>query len=162
MRNLATKLGFIVLVGTLSAPLAAAAQANAGPGSGNCPGCGTIGGPGPGMGGAGPRAFDPNAVTTIQGKVVDVQRIAGHRHEGVHLLVAMGSEDVAVHLGPDFYVDAQTLKLAKGDQVEVKGARTTFDGQPVIIAQEVRRGDRVLALRDANGVPLWRGQGVGR
>jgi len=32
----------------------------------------------------------------------------------------------------------------------------------VIIAQEVRRGDQVLALRDANGVPLWRGQGMGR
>lgn len=68
---------------------------------------------------------------------------------------------MAVRLGPDFYVDAQSIKLAKGDEIEVKGARTTFYGQPVIIAQEVRRGDQVLALRDPNGVPLWHGQGMG-
>jgi hypothetical protein len=112
------------------------------------------------MGAPGARAFDPTTVTTFQGEVLDVQRLAGRRgHEGIHLTVAMGSEKLAVRLGPDFYVDGQALKLAKGDKVEVKGARTTFDGQVVIIAQEVRRGDQVLALRDANGVPLWRGQG---
>jgi hypothetical protein len=163
MKNDRMKLGWIMLVGALAVPLVVAAQPSAGPGPGSCPGCGRMGGPGSGMmGGPGARAFDPKAVTTIQAKVVEVQRIARGRHEGIHLAVAMGSENVAVHLGPDFYVDAQPLKLAKGDQIEVKGARTTFDGQPVIIAQEVRRGDQVLALRDANGLPLWRGQGSGQ
>jgi len=159
MKRPGTKLGWIIVAGALAAPFAVIAQANAGPGPGGCPGCGRMGG-GRGMTG-GARAFDPKAVTTIQGKIVDVQRIAWGRHDGVHLTVAMGSENVAVHLGPDFYVDAQSLKLAQGDDIEVKGARTTFDGRPVIIAQEVRRGDHVLALRDANGVPLWRGQGMG-
>jgi hypothetical protein len=115
------------------------------------------------MGGPGARAFDPKAVTTVQGEIKDIQRFAGRRgHEGIHLIVAMGSENLAVRLGPGFYVDAQALKLAKGDLVEVKGSRITVDGQPIIIAQEVRRGDQVLALRDANGIPLWRGQGRGR
>ncbi len=161
MRNDRKKLGWIILVGALIMPLAVAAQATPGPGAGNCPGCKGMGGPGM-MGGHGARAFDPKAVTTIQGEILEVQRIARGRHEGVHLTIAMGSEKIPVLLGPDFYVDAQTLKLAKGDQVEVKGARTTLGGQPAIIAQEVRRGDQVLALRDANGVPLWRGQGTGR
>jgi hypothetical protein len=160
MRNHRTKLAWIIVAGAVAAPFAVMAQANAGPGSGSCVGCGRMGRGGSGMMG-GPRAFDPKAVTTIQAKVVDVQRIALGRHEGVQLTVAMGSENVAVRLGPDFYVDTQSLKLAKGDEIEVKGARTTFDGRPVIIAQEVRRGDQVLALRDANGAPLWRGQGMG-
>ncbi|HEX9051997.1 MAG TPA: hypothetical protein VF841_15815 [Anaeromyxobacter sp.] len=160
MRTYWTKLSGIILAGALAVPVAVVAQANLGPGPGSCPGCGRMGGPGR-MGARGGRAFDPKAVTTIQGQVVDVQRTARGRHQGVHLTVAMGSENLAVLLGPDFYVDAQPLKLAKGDQVEVKGARTTFGGQPVIIAQEVRRGDQVLALRDADGVPLWRGQGMG-
>lgn len=148
-------LGWLVLLGALLVPLAVAAQAGPGPGPGSCPGRGGFGGPGA-------RVFDPAAVTTIRGEVVDVQRLARGRREGVHLIVAMGSEKLAVRLGPAFYVDGQAVQLAKGDEVEVKGARTTFDGQPVIIAQEVRRGDQVLALRDASGVPMWRGQGMGR
>jgi hypothetical protein len=101
-------------------------------------------------------------VTTIQGRVVEVERLARGRHEGIHLTVAMGAETIAVRLGPAFYVDAQPVQLAKGDTVEVKGARTAVQGEQVILAQEVRRGSDVLALRDADGVPLWRGQGMGR
>ena len=144
MRKQAKRLVWTIVAGALAVPLAALAQAGAGPGPGKM---------------AGGRVFDPSAVTTIQGKITDVQRSARNGHEGIHLTVAEGSENVAVHLGPDFYVDAQKVKLAKGDDVEVKGSRTTFDGKPVLIAQEVRRGDEVLKLRDANGLPLWRGQG---
>jgi len=150
------KLGWLVLLGALLVPLVAVAQGGPGPGPNGCPGGGK-------MRGTGARAFDPKAVTTIQGEITDIQRLAGrHGHEGIHLTIAMGSETLEVRLGPDFYVDGQALKLAKGDRVEVKGSRATLDGQPVIIAQEVRRDDQVLALRDANGMPLWRGQGRGR
>jgi hypothetical protein len=151
-------MGWLVLLGAWLVPAAVSAQVDRDPGAGSCPGCARMGGPG----GPGARAFDPKAVTTIQGEIVEVQRVARGRHEGVHLTVAMGSESVEVHLGPAFYVDRQGLELAKGDRIEVKGARTTFAGQPTILAQEVRRGEQVLALRDANGVPLWRGQGMGR
>ena len=106
--------------------------------------------------------FDTSSVTTIEGEVVEVDRIEHRRHGGVHLTLAMGSETLRVHLGPDFYVDAQDVKLAKGDKVEVKGSRITWGGKQALIAQEVRRGNQVLALRDANGVPLWRGRGPGR
>jgi len=143
-------LGWLVLLGALLAPLAVAAHGGPGPGPGR-------------MGGPGARMFDPKTVTTVQGEIADIQRLdRGRGHQGVQLVVAVGSEKVAVHLGPDFYVDGQALKLAKGDQVEVKGSRITFDGQPAIIAQEVRRGAEVLALRDGGGLPLWRGQGRGR
>jgi hypothetical protein len=156
MRVNGENLGRLVLLGALLVPLAAVAHGGPGPGPGACPGCGKMGGPGA-------PAFDPKTVTTIQGEITDIQRFAGrHGHEGIHLTVAMGSEKLAMLLGPDFYVDGQALKLAKGDKVEVKGSRTTFKGQPIIIAQEVRRGDQVLALRDASGVPLWRGQRRGR
>lgn len=151
MRTEARKLALVMLVGTLLAPVAAVAHGG-GPGAGGCPGCGN----GPGRHGGG-RGFDPAAVTTIRGEVVEIER-AGGRGEGVHLVVDMGSERLTVMLGPAFYVDAQPVKLAKGDQVEVKGARVERGG-PAIVAQEVRRGGEVLALRDASGVPLWRGQG---
>jgi hypothetical protein len=116
MRVNGRNLGWLVLLGALLVPLVAVAEGGPGPGPGGCPG-GKMGGPGA-------RAFDPKTVTTIQGEITDIQRFAGRRgHEGIHLTVAMGSEKLAVRLGPDFYVDAQALKLAKGDEVEVKGDR---------------------------------------
>ena len=148
-------LALLMLLCAIASPLAALAQGGPDGATAACPGHGWMRGPGA-------RAFDPSSMTIFQGDIVDVQRIARGRHLGVHLTVAMGSEQVPVHLGPDFYVDGQPLKLAKGDKVEVRGSRTTVDGQPVVIALEVRRGDQVLALRDAGGVPLWRGQGMGR
>jgi hypothetical protein len=115
-------------------------------------------GRGQGRGAQGARLFDPKTVTTIQGEVLDVVRIPnGRRAEGVHLLVATGSEKLAVHLGPSFFVDEQKLKLAKGDRIEVKGSRVTLDGKPALIAQEIKRGSESMVLRGATGIPLWAG-----
>jgi len=148
-------LGLLTLLCAIALPLASLAQSGPDGATAACPGHGWMRGPGA-------RAFDPSSMTIFQGDIVDVQRIARGHHLGVHLTVAMGSEQVTVQLGPDFYVDGQPLKLAKGDKVEVKGARTTVNGQPAVVALEVRRGDEVLALRDTGGMPLWRGQGMGR
>ena len=43
------------------------------------------------------------------------------------------------------------------DRVSIKGSRVTFDGKPAIIAADVKKGDNVLKLRDANGRPVWAG-----
>ncbi len=85
-----------------------------------------------------------------------MQRIPrGRSSEGVHLTIVAGAEKLPVHLGPSFFVDRQSLKLANGDRVEVKGSRILLDGSPTLIAQEITRGDESMVLRDANGFPLW-------
>lgn len=147
--------GRLALVLALVAPMAGAAQGDAGPGPGACQGCGP-------MRGRGAQLFDASKVTTIQGQILEIRRVERGRHAGIHLTVASGSETLTVRLGPDFYVDRQDVKLQKGDTVEVKGSRITLDGGAALIAQEVRRGGEVLALRDENGIPLWRGQRQGR
>jgi len=53
-------------------------------------------------------------------------------------------------------------KIINGDKVEVKGVRTNLAGKPVVIAAEVKKGDKVLVLRDAAGVPVWAGWGMRR
>jgi hypothetical protein len=129
----------------------AAAQGGPGPGAGYGPGrCG--GGPG-----RVERRYDPATVTSIRGEIVEVQRVEHRRGAGVHLVVASGGENLPVHLGPERYLEQQGVKLAKGDEVEVTGSRVDVSGQQAIVAQQVRRGDRVLALRDEAGLPLWRG-----
>jgi hypothetical protein len=124
---------------------------------------------GPGMmwrgsGGWGPggqynRMYDPKAVETISGEVVSVDRITPGKGMtgGIHMNVKTDKETISVHLGPAWYIENQDTKIAAKDKVEVKGAKTTFAGKPVIIAAEVKKGDDVLRLRDDNGYPVWSG-----
>lgn len=119
-------------------------------------------GPPAGGGGWGPgtpyaRLFNRATVETIKGEVVTVDRIEPARgmSQGVHAVVQTREGPISVHLGPDWYVDRQGVKLAPKDRVEVTGSRVSFDGKPAIIATEVRKGGAVLQLRDANGLPAW-------
>jgi hypothetical protein len=115
--------------------------------------------PGKGPGGAS-RMFDPATVTTITGTVVKEERVdRGMGHKGVHLVLKTAEGEVSVHLGPDFYVDAQSLKVAAGDALTVKGSRITFEGKPVILAVTVTKGGATTTLRDDAGRPAWSGGG---
>ena len=125
-------------------------------------------GPGKGMyGGKGPqgpsaRMFDPKAVETMSGEVVAVESWAPSRAEApqmAHLTLKTDKETVRVMLGPSTYLDQQPVKIAKGDRVEVKGFRQTRPRGTMITAQEVKKGDQVLKLRDAQGTPLYPSQG---
>ncbi len=107
----------------------------------------------------GQRMYDPATVKTVEGEVLDVQRVQGRRAEGVRLQLQAGEEKLWVHLGPGSYVDQQGVTFQKGDKVTVTGSRVTFGGKPAVIAQEVKKGDEVLTLRDAQGTPRWRGMG---
>lgn len=107
--------------------------------------------------------FDPKTVETLTGEVVEVQRApspGGGSSHGVHLVMLTGDgAKLTVHLGPAWYVDQQDVKIAVHDRVDVKGSRVPIDGQPVIVAAEVRKGDQTLVLRNPDGVPAWGGAG---
>ena len=96
---------------------------------------------------------------TLTGKVVAVNRHAAKKAgkpERVTMVLQTDQGAVKVHLGPADYFDQQALKLAPGDQVEVKGVKVSRPKAPIFIAGEVRKGDQVLKLRDdATGRPLW-------
>jgi len=117
-----------------------------------------------GSGGWGPgsqytRLYDPNTVETMSGEVIKVNRVSPIHgmSAGIHLLVKTDKEQVSVHLGPQWYLDNQDVRIAAGDQVQIKGSRVTLHGKPAIIASEVKKGDDTLKLRDDTGVPAWSG-----
>jgi len=119
-----------------------------------------------GSGGWGPgsqynRMYDPKAVETITGEVTAVDHITPVKgmSGGVHMNVKTDKETISVQLGPSWYLENQDVKIEPKDKVEVKGAKTTFAGKPVIIAAEVKKGDEVLKLRDDSGFPVWSGWG---
>lgn len=119
-------------------------------------------GRGPGPRGSAARTYDPKTVETVTGDVVEVEHVSSQRAGGgVHLtLRTEDQKTLAVHLGPAWWVDRQSVKLAPEDHIEVKGSRVTVDGQPAIIAAEVKKGAATLVLRDAAGVPAWSGRGA--
>ena len=78
-------------------------------------------------------------------------------YSGIHIVVKTDKESLDVHLGPEWYVERLDTNIEKGDKIEVKGSRVTFDGKPAIIAAEVKKGDNILVLRDGIGIPAWAG-----
>lgn len=106
--------------------------------------------------------YNVATVETVSGVVQRVEQVKGKgrgKSHGIHLLLKTEKEEIAVHLGPEWYVEKQPLKIAPQDQIEVRGSRVTYDGKPAIIAADVKKGDQVLKLRDDAGIPVWRGQG---
>jgi hypothetical protein len=118
----------------------------------------------PGGGGQGGPRYDSTTETTIAGTVQAVEQVAPQSTArgrgsmgGTHLQLGTAADTVDVHLGPTAYLDEQKISLAKGDTVEIVGSRVTVDGEEVVIAKSIRKGDQVWTLRDATGRPLWRG-----
>lgn len=107
------------------------------------------------------RNYDPKTVETIEGKVVSVEKATRGqgRSYGVHLTLQTDKETISVHLGPNWYIEKQTLRIEANDTIIVTGSRVTVDGKPAIIAAQVKKGNEILKLRDENGVPAWRRAG---
>ena len=115
------------------------------------------------MGGGYQRMYNPATVETVTGTIESIDRTVPMKgmSRGVHLTLKTEKGPLSVHLGPEWYVERLDEKLAKGDQVGVKGSRVTFAGNPAIIAAEVKKGDAVLKLRTKTAFPPGPG-GEGR
>jgi hypothetical protein len=108
------------------------------------------------------RFFNPSTVETVTGQVTKVQHSPmrqGGKGNFVRFTLQTDKGPLQVFLGPASYVDTQALKLAAGDNVQVKGSLVTGPkGKSAITAVEVTKGDQVLKLRDDRGKPLWPAQ----
>ena len=103
--------------------------------------------------------YNPALADTLIGEVVKVEKVTPIKGMpyGVQILLKTEKETIPVHLGPGWYVERLDVKIVKGDKVEIKGARINLQDKPTIIAAEIKKGEAVLVLRDANGVPVWAG-----
>ena len=106
----------------------------------------------------GPRYYDPSKETTISGTIDDVQQVPHGRMTGVHIFVKTDTETVDVRLGPSYFIENHGFSFAKGDQVEVLGAKANVNGVEVVIAREVTKDGKKLTLRDTTGRPMWAGK----
>jgi hypothetical protein len=112
--------------------------------------------------------YDVKTETTIKGTVDTVEIVtgsgggAGSAAGGTHLMVKSEKETLRVHVGPTAYLKEKGMTLAKGDVLEILGSRVIIDGQPVVMARQIKKADSTWTLRDASGRPLWSGRGRSR
>jgi hypothetical protein len=80
--------------------------------------------------------------------------------EDNELTIQTGDGPITLHLGAEWYWEAESISLAEGDQVEASGfyEDDTFE----LASVENLTTGRSVTLRDETGRPLWAGRGRGR
>ncbi|HET7291671.1 MAG TPA: DNA-binding protein [Vicinamibacteria bacterium] len=158
MRNARIALGALAVAGLF--PLIASGQGMGHHGAGHCgcPHCGGMAGSGQPGAGSGAQ-YDPGTVTTLRGTVADVSVVAsrGGRMGGVHLSLRSGEAEQQAVLGPSWFLESEGLRLAKGDDIEITGSLVDADGKDLLIAAQVKKGEKSVRLRDEQGIPAWAG-----
>jgi hypothetical protein len=115
---------------------------------------------GPKGGGMGPR-YDKTTETTVTGTVDEVQSHQGRGGgTGLHLALKTEAGVLNVHVGPTTWLTEHNYAFSKGDVLQVTGSKVQMNGGDAFIAREIRKGDAIMTLRTADGVPLWSGGGA--
>jgi hypothetical protein len=98
--------------------------------------------------------YDTGTETSVSGTLAQPPE---RGRMGLYLSVQeSGGQMVDVRVAPRGYLAARGFSLAQGDELEVTGSRVTVRGAPVLIAREVTKQGKTVALRDREGRPLWR------
>ncbi len=100
--------------------------------------------------------YDPASEVTLTGTIEEVREHPGMRGgTGIHLALRTDQELLEVHLGPAAFLVSQDISLAPGDRVEVKGSRIQYENVDALLAREVKKGEKILTLRNERGQPVW-------
>ena len=101
--------------------------------------------------------YDPSVEASYGGVIIGVVSVAGpDGNVGVHvnLKTATGTI-VKVHLGPAMFIGMSNFSFFADDQILVRGAYVSHDGEVAIWARQVEKGGKTLDLRTADGTPRW-------
>jgi DNA/RNA endonuclease YhcR with UshA esterase domain len=105
--------------------------------------------------------YDPSTEITLKGSIEVVKQVSrSGAWTGTHLTLKADQGTFDVHVGPTTYLTKNQMTFAKGDNIEVTGAKVKYEGADAVLAREVKKGDKTLTLRNAAGIPQWsRGRG---
>lgn len=102
-------------------------------------------------------AYDKSQEVQLQGAVEDIKDPVGPaaRSPQQQIVLQTAAGSVLVQLAPSSFLKSQDFVCTKGDVLEVVGARVLVQNQEIVLAREVRMGEQVVTLRDADGHPEW-------
>ena len=106
--------------------------------------------------GKGMPRYDASTEVTVTGTVEKIESHIGRMGwNGTHVHVRFEAETLIVHVGPTPYLSQKGFTFAEGDQIEVIGSKVKFEGKDILVAREIKKGDKMLTLRNRRGVPVW-------
>ena len=112
-----------------------------------------------GRGRGGPANYNVATEVTVKGTVEDLKP---GPQQGIHVMLKTSDATLELALGPSWYQTEKKYALAKGDQIDVIGAKSKVDGRDVLLVREIKRGSETMTFRDVKGFPMWAGRGRGR
>ncbi len=105
---------------------------------------------------AGPK-YDPATEVKTKGVITEVKDfecpVSGGM--GAHLVLKVGEKSVLVHIALSKFLKEYEMSFEKGQEVEVLGSKVMMDGEEVILARQITRGQSTFIFRDDKGKPLW-------
>jgi hypothetical protein len=104
--------------------------------------------------------FNADDVARYEGQVVSVQDVKAEAGvvDGVYALIKTPDGNLAVRLGPAWYLDRQGFQVEPRQQLEVMASKVTIEeDHPALVATKAKIGSKTIALRSAKGVAVWDG-----
>jgi hypothetical protein len=101
-----------------------------------------------------PPSYDPATETKVKGAVSELKFTAAAKPVAL-LIVKSGSDTLQVFLCPKSFLDSMGTTFKADEKVEIIGSKVKQNGEDVILAREVDKGDDVLTLRFKDGKPAW-------
>jgi hypothetical protein len=101
--------------------------------------------------------YDPASETTLEGVVDELlllERPGCAGCEGGTHVILKGHE-IEIHLGPSSFLESNGCRIGEGDSLRVTGSKLTIRGDDVLLAKELRCGEKTVVLRDDDGRPRW-------
>lgn len=101
--------------------------------------------------------LDTAASTTIEGTVVRVERLPTTSF-GEQVVVSVELTDRTtrkVAMGPSWFVNSSLAAPMRGDKLSISALALPRDPDQLMVATELRNGERRLHLRDSKNAPLW-------
>jgi sporulation protein YlmC with PRC-barrel domain len=102
--------------------------------------------------------FNPESITTISGVIRSVGIFTPEwgNAPGLKLAVEIGEgESVVIHCGPENYALQEKIDFKPDTYVTITGSKVTIGDESVIMASEIKVGNKTLLLRDSLGAPKW-------
>lgn len=109
-------------------------------------------------GGSSASLYNPQAVQTLHGTIQSVGTYPLPDMAGQGVLLNVKTDDgriLPVQAGPRPYVEKQNFIFHEGDEVTITGSPAMIAGQNVILASQIKLGDKTLNLLSKEGKPLW-------
>ena len=104
-----------------------------------------------------PPKYNLAAEAVYQGTIIDLRDrecpVSGGM--GSHIILGLDGKEIEVHLATVSFTKMVEMNLKRGDEIEITGWKTEFEGAQTIFAREVRHGNEVNVFRAKDGTPAW-------